>query len=189
MQMRLAEVAERLRAMREIAELSQEAMAKRCGISLAEYQAMESGECDFTFGFLYQCAEIFEVDMLALLTGTTPKLSFYSIVRAGRGFPIDRREGFRYHHLAPRFKNKVCDPLLVTVPYNEKEQGQEIILSKHEGQEFNYILKGSLKLCLEGHIEVLSEGDSIFFDSSHDHGMIATGGQDCIFLAMVLRHE
>lgn len=189
MHMMLAEIAERVRTMREIVEITQEEMAVKCGVTLEQYQALESGQQDFTFGFLYQCAEIFGVDMMALLTGTTPKLSFYSIVRAGQGLPISRREGFTYYHLSPNFKNKVCDPLLVTAPYSEEEQSKPIQLSYHEGQEFDYILKGSLKIQLEDHIEVLSEGDSIFFDSGHGHGMIATGGQDCIFLAMVLKAD
>lgn len=187
MELMLAEIAQRVRATREMLEISLEEMAQGCSVTLEQYQALEQGQTDFTFGFLYQCAEIFGIDMIALLTGSTPKLTFYSIVRAGRGLPIRRREGFTYHHLAPRFKDKVCDPLLVTAPYREEEQNQPVALSNHEGQEFDYVLKGSLKIRLEDHVEILKEGDSIFFDSSHGHGMIATGGEDCIFLAMVLK--
>jgi quercetin dioxygenase-like cupin family protein len=51
-------------------------------------------------------------------------------------------------------------------------------------------MKGTLKVQLDDHVEVLSEGDSIFYDSGHGHGMIATGGADCTFLAFVMKpHE
>ena len=57
----------------------------------------------------------------------------------------------------------------------------------HEGQEFDFILKGSLKAQFENHTEILHEGDSVIYDSSHGHGMIATGGEDCLFLAIILK--
>ena len=39
------------------------------------------------------------------------------------------------------------------------------------------------------HVEVLEEGDSIYYNSSAPHGMIATGGQDCLFVAVVMNGE
>ena len=36
------------------------------------------------------------------------------------------------------------------------------------------------------HVEILGPGDSIYYDSSTPHGMIAVGGKDCIFYAIVL---
>ena len=47
-------------------------------------------------------------------------------------------------------------------------------------------LKGSLKVRIEDHYTVLHAGDSIYYDSSHGHGMIAAEGEDCEFLAMVV---
>ena len=34
---------------------------------------------------------------------------------------------------------------------------------------------------------ILNPGDSVYYDSGHGHGMIATGGEDCQFLAIVLK--
>ena len=39
------------------------------------------------------------------------------------------------------------------------------------------------------HVEVLNEGDSIYYDRSTPHGMIAVDGADCTFLAVVLPGE
>ena len=36
------------------------------------------------------------------------------------------------------------------------------------------------------HISVLNPGDSIYYDSGTPHGMVAVGGQDCLFYAIVL---
>jgi len=187
MELKLAEVAERIKTLREIMEFSEEEMAQKTGVTVEEYRAFESGEADFTFTFIFKCAEVFSVDMIEILTGEKPKLSFYSIVRSGTGLPITRRKGFSYQHLAYRFTGKLSEPFLVRAPYSEEEQTQPIHLSYHDGQEFDYILSGHLKVAMEDHIEILGPGDSIYYDSGHGHGMVATGGEDCTFLAMILK--
>jgi len=69
-------------------------MADATGRNVAEYAAMESGDADLSFTFLYRAAERFGVDMIELLTGENPHLTGYSVVRAGEGLAIKRREGF-----------------------------------------------------------------------------------------------
>ncbi len=187
MDSKLMEIAERIRGLREILEFSEEEVAAFTDVTLEEYRMLEAGKSDFTFTFLFKCAEKFGVDMVELLTGDRPKLSFYSVVRAGKGFPIKRRQGFEYQHLGYLFRNKLAEPFLVKAPYIEAEQNEPIHLSYHEGQEFDFILQGSLKVAMEDHVEVLHAGDTIYYDSGHGHGMIATGGEECIFLAVVLK--
>lgn len=187
METRIIEIAERIRALRDILELSPEEVAAAAGISVEDYLRAEKGEVDFGFTFLYKCADKFGVDIVELLTGSSPKLSFYSVVRAGEGLDIKRRAGFKYGHLAYRFRDKVSEPFLVTAPYDENAQNEPIALSSHAGQEFDYILSGSLKVQLEDHVEILNAGDAVYYDSGRQHGMIATGGTECVFLAVVMR--
>lgn len=187
MEIKISEIAQRIRTMREIMDITEAEMAEFIGCSVEEYTQAEAGESDFSFTFIYKCAEKFGVDMIELLTGDNPRLSFYSIVRKDEGLPMKRRSGFNYYHLGYRFKDKLCEPFLVTAPYSEEEQDAPIHLSNHVGQEFDYIIKGTLKVAFENHIEILNEGDSVLYDSSHGHGMIATGGEDCVFLAIILK--
>lgn len=183
----ISEIAQRIRGLRELLELSEEEMAEVTGVTVAEYREYEDGKNDFPFTFLMKCAMKFDIDIIELMTGENPRLSFYTIVRANQGLPIERRTGFKYRHLAFHIKNKMAEPFLVTAPYSEAEQSEPIHYSTHEGQEFDYIIKGSLKVDLDGHVEVLNEGDSIFYDSGHRHGMIAADGADCDFLAIVIK--
>lgn len=183
----LAEIAERIRGLRELMDISEEEMASVTGVSLEEYRKYEQGETDFPFTFLLKSAERFGVDIVELMSGEDPHLSFYTVVRRGKGLPMERRKGFAYRHLAFLFKHKLSEPFLVTAPYSAEEQGKPIPYSVHDGQEFDYILKGTLRVELEGHVELLNEGDSIYYDSGHRHGMMAVNGQDCQFLAVVLK--
>ena len=183
----LAEVAERIRTMREITGLSEEEMAKCTGVSKEEYEQCEAGEKDFSFTFIYKCAQRFGIDPTDLIKGVSPTLSSYTVNRKGDGLPITRRQGFKYLNMAPLFKNKTAEPFFVTMPYEEAQQNVAIKLSTHAGQELDIILKGTMKVQVGSHIEVLREGDSIYYNSGTPHGMIAVDGQECQFYAIVLK--
>ena len=120
--------------------------------------------------------------------GSSPTLSSFSINKKGDGLPILRRKGFNYLNLAPLFKNKVAEPFVVTAKYDPAEHERPIKLSTHEGQEFDYILKGKLKVQIDDHVEVIGEGDSIYYNSGTPHGMIACEG-GCEFIAVVINAQ
>lgn len=181
------EIAERLKGIREMEELTVSDMAEAAGVSDAEYAEFEKGEKDFTFTLLYNCAKRLDMDITELVDGKMPNLYSYSIVRAGHGMKLKRREGFEYLHVASYIKNRIAEPFVVTAPYREEEQETEIHLSLHEGQEMDFILEGSLKCNLDGRIEILHAGDCLYYDSGKPHGMIATGGDKCVFLAVVMK--
>lgn len=187
MKPQITEVARRIRSLRDDMSFSKEEMAEAIGISVEEYTAAEDTPSDYSFTFLYRAAEKLGVDMIDLLTGENPHLSGYSLMRAGDGLSIKRREGFEYLHLAPNFKNKLAEPFMVTAPYVESEQDAPIRLSKHTGQELNFIVSGRLRFGFEDHLEELNPGDTLLYDSSRPHGMIAIGGEPCVFLAIVLK--
>jgi transcriptional regulator with XRE-family HTH domain len=182
----IADVSERLKSTRNYLDISIEEMARKTNTSVNEYIALENGEKDLSLSFLNSCADALGVELIALLTGVAPTLKQYSIVRNGEGLPINRREGFSYRHIAHLFKGKKIEPLIVTAPYSEQEQNNPIRLSQHEGQEMDYVISGSLKIKIGEHEEILEAGDCIYYDSTRPHGMIATGGKDCVFLAILI---
>ncbi|MCQ2602771.1 MAG: XRE family transcriptional regulator [Clostridia bacterium] len=181
------EIAERLKGLREMLEISTAEMAQVAGVDEQTYCDYEAGKSDFSVTFLYNCAEKFGVDVTALITGHTPKLSSFSIVRAGQGVLTERRHMFTYQHLAQNFRDRTAEPFLVTAPYDKKAEEKPIPLSAHKGQEMDYILSGELKINIAGREEILYAGDTAYYDSGQPHGMIAVGGKDCEFLAIVLK--
>lgn len=185
----IKEVAQRIRLLREDCDLTMQEMADATGRTVAEYAAQESGEEDLSFTFLYKCAKVLGVDVIELLTGETPHLRGYSLVRAGQGLSIKRRAGFEYLHKAPHLQNKLAEPFVVTAPYLEEEQDKPIHLSYHKGMELDFIISGKLRFAYEDHIEELEAGDTLMYDSGRGHGMIAIGGEPCVFLAVVMKPE
>ncbi|MBR3621442.1 MAG: AMP-binding protein, partial [Clostridia bacterium] len=98
-------------------------------------------------------------------------------------------DGITIQNMAPNFKDKLGEPYYVTYEYSEELQNKPIHLTKHDGQEFDFVVSGSLLVQVGKNQELLHEGDSIFYNSSTPHGMIAVGGKDCVFIAMILPGE
>ena len=187
MENQLTLMGKRLKELRTILEVSVAEMARITEVTEEEYLAHEAGTIDSSFTFIYRCAQRLGVDISQLVTGESPKLSFYTLTRNQGGMPIRRRAGFEYLHRAALLKHRQAEPFVVKAP--PQDENSPIHLSTHSGQEFDYILKGRLKVRLDDKIEILEPGDSIMYDSSHPHGMIAIGSDPCEFLALVIRGE
>lgn len=182
---KIHDISERIRGMRDILEITPDEMAKYLEITTEDYLSFENGEKDFTFTFLYKVANRFGIDMTDLLTGRSPNLAEYTIVRKGDGLPIERRKGFKYQSLAYNFKGREAETFLVTAKFDSSEKESDVPLSSHEGQEFDYLLSGRLRFVIDGHETVLNEGDSVYYNSKLQHGMTALDG-DCTFMAVVI---
>lgn len=177
-------IALRIKDLRDIAGLTTAQVAEKTGISLEEYEAYETGTRDFSFSHLFNIAEALGVDISDLLTGESPKLHGYVLTRAGQGLKFNRREQYVYHHLAYNFRDKLAEPFIVTVA--EDEAGAEKQAHSHEGQEFDYVLSGKLKIVLGGNDLYLQAGDSIYYNSALPHVMYALEGE-CRFIAVVVK--
>ena len=185
----LLEIAERIRDMREIMGYSEAEMAEKTEVSLALFKAYESGEVDLPFTFIHKCALAFGIDITDLLEGRSSTLTSYTVTRKGMGQQTAKEAGIDIMNMAPKFKNKLAEPYWVRYEYSDELQHQPIHLTKHSGQEFDLVLSGALMVQVGSNKEVLHEGDSIYYNSSTPHGMIAVEGKDCVFCAVVMNGE
>ena len=182
----LMEIAERIREMREIVGYSEAEMAEKTEVSVEQYRSYEQGTVDFPFTFMHKCALAFGVELTDLLEGQSAKLSSYTVTRRGMGPVTASEDGITIQNMAAMFRQKLATPYWVTYQYSKELQSQPIHTTTHAGQEFDLVVKGTLRVRVGEHEEVLHEGDSIFYKSSTPHGMIAVDGQDCVFLAMIM---
>ena len=182
---KIQEMAKRIKELREIEGLTVSEMAKETEVSVDEYLLCEGGKKDLNFAFIYRCAIALSVNVTDIIEGFSPTLKSYTITRRGEGEEIAEAHGMKYFNLAYSFKNRIAEPLYVHVPFDKDAEKKEIECTTHAGQECDIVIKGSLKVKIGEHEEVLHEGDSIYYNSGTPHGMIAVGG-DCTFYAIVL---
>jgi transcriptional regulator with XRE-family HTH domain len=179
------EIASRIRELRESMDVPAKEAATRLGVGLGEYQKIEEGVTDAPISVLYGIAGMFGVDMTDLLTGKSPNLHRYCVVKSGEGPEIERYPGYRFQSLAFDFQSRLFEPLLVTL---DPAKNDSIALVTHGGQEFNFVLSGRVRVILGGKTVDLGTGDSIFFDPTIPHGQLALDEKPASFLTVIM-HE
>jgi transcriptional regulator with XRE-family HTH domain len=179
------DIAQRLRAMREISGLSVEEVGERLTVSAKEYAEMETGNVDIPVSVLCEAAEIFGISVTELLTGDKAKLKMFSVVRKDRGIGVERTSGYDYKSLAYSFAERKMEPLMVTV--QPKPEDEPLHLNAHGGHEFHYCLEGRMRLYIGGHEAVINEGDSVYFDSIYPHAMRALDSKAVKLVVIVIK--
>jgi len=183
---KIQEMAARIKELREIEGFTTYEMAAKTDVSREEYIACEEGKSDLNFAFIYRCALALGVDVTDIIEGHSPKLKSFTVTKAGQGQEIANAHGMTYYNMAYAFQNRIAEPLYVKVFYDEEAVHKDIQLTTHEGQELDIVISGHLCVQVGEHRTTLSKGDTIYFDSSTPHGMIAVNNEDCEFYAIVL---
>ena len=168
----IKQIAQRIRELREILDVDAADLAKQVNVSVAEYNRYENAESDIPIGVIYAVAAALNVDPTVLLTGDAPRMSDYTIVRQGRGVSVERYKGYKFSSLAFNYIGRQFDPMVVDLEPMENPPA----LVVHGGQEFNYVLKGTVQLVIGSREFLLEAGDSAFFNPMTPHGQRAVGG-------------
>ena len=99
-------IANRLRGLREVLELSAQEVAESCHLRVEEYMALESGESDISVNVLQTIARRYGISLDVLMFGEEPKMNAYFITRAGAGVSVERRKAYKYEALASGFRDR-----------------------------------------------------------------------------------
>ena len=181
---KIQEIALRVKELREISDVTIEEMAEQLGMSVEKYTAYENAQADFPVSVLYEISSFLRVDMTELLTGVSPRLANCSLVRKGEGIAVDRYEGYDFESIAYKFIGRKIEPMIVTVDAKTEQEPPKMV--SHTGQEFNYVLEGTVKVHFGNSEFILNEGDCLYFDPTTPHSQNAMGGKDAKFLTVIL---
>jgi transcriptional regulator with XRE-family HTH domain len=171
-QSQLSSFGTRLREMRLQRSWTLQELAERSGLSKAFLSRLESGSRQASIAAVLTLSRIFNVSLASLFESelaTEPCV----IVRAAE--TVERTaKGLVYAPLsnAGRFFN--LQPMRIKVSISRR--GNEHY--HHEGEEWIYVLSGSLTLSLAGRTYDLAAGDAAHFDSRLPHRLIARGARD-----------
>ena len=174
-------MSERIRELREIFDLTEEEMARETGVDTQKYIEYETNGENIPISVLYHISQRFGVDMSEILTGEPARISTLQICQRGKGKTIDRYPGYMFESLAPRFTQKIMEPLLVTLIPGQPEAA----LVTHGGQEFNLVLEGTVVVTYDDKEHTLNAGDAVYFDPTHPHGQKAIGEGKARFLTVI----
>lgn len=169
----MEQIAQRIKELREILEISGKDISEKIGVSLEQYLSYENAETDMPISILYGIASVLGTDPTVLLTGESPRMDNYTVIRDGQGLSVERYKGYSYSSLAYNYKNREMEPMIVYIKQSENNHG----LVSHSGQEFNYVLEGTVKVVIGNREFELNKGDSIYFDPIVPHAQLSVTKQ------------
>ncbi len=138
-------------------------LAERSGLSVSFLSQVERGLSSLSISSLNAVAEALGVPLSDFFM-VTYNPSVVTRARDRGQFKIERSE-IAYSTLSGPLKNKTLEPLLVEVP--PRYEGTPPFA--HKGEEFAYVLDGSITLTIQGRDYQLEPGDSIHFASEVPH--------------------
>jgi transcriptional regulator with XRE-family HTH domain len=148
-------------------------LAKRSTLSKSYLSRVEDGERQPSIAALLSLARAFGVPVAELFASDGREENRCTVVRSGSA-TVRQGNGLAYAVLSSGARPFGIQPIRVTVPANR--EGDE--LYRHEGEEWLYVLSGTLRLILADEIHDLSPGDAAHFDAGLPHRLTALGGQD-----------
>lgn len=170
-----------MRAMREQKQLTLLEVSKLTGITSSSLSRIENSKMAPTFAVLLKLMSFFEMEWPDLASharrnaersNTAP---FFSLADHTAASSVTIKTGtYTFPH--SERQGSPFAPVILEVTASKPEHIGGLV--GHPGVEFCYVLNGTLELHVENRkIELVREGNSIFFDSNQPHAYVAHGGK------------
>lgn len=167
-----SKVGEKIAAIRDAKNISQEELAERCHLSLFQLKAIEEQNLIASLAVLMKIARVLGVRLGTFLDddmGLWPVIIHNNEAYKSVSFSSqvsDSHSHLNFFSLAGNKSGRHMEPFLIDIL---PATNHEIILSSHEGEEFLYVLEGNIKIHYGKEEYTLTRGESIYYDSIVDH--------------------
>jgi transcriptional regulator with XRE-family HTH domain len=163
-------ISKRIRNLRTNKNMTLDDLAKIIDVSKSYISKLERSKKSPPISTLYKIATALGTDLNFLITGhDLYKNIKVSVVKNNEQFKVsgnNKSSDYTYYALAYKKNSKLMEPFLVEISENSKLKHYS-----HNGEEFNYILKGKVEFIVDNDIFILDEGDSIYFESKMSHSV------------------
>jgi transcriptional regulator with XRE-family HTH domain len=155
-----------IRAIRQERGLSLRDVADRTGFSVSFLSLVERGKSSLALTSVYKLARAFGVDVATFFASAPAPDPLPHVTRASRGDElVIEGSDHTYRLLSGRAPEREMEPLLVTV--DPSDPVPEPV--SHDGDEFVYILSGTIRFMIGEREYELFAGDSVYFRATIPH--------------------
>ncbi len=184
-------IVERIKAFRLQQGLTLDQLAELSGLTKGYLSRIENSDKSPPFSTLAKLASALNTDIISFFAdengGAEDVNINIDIVRSESSRKVNRRiapEAYVYESLAYRMRGKNMEPMLVVL-----EKDAPVTKFHHEGEEFIYILEGTLEFRFESKTYILEPGDSAYFNSGIEHSGRSLGDGPAKFLCVIYSYR
>ena len=165
-------IGRKISALRELKKIQTEDLANKTGLSVQQLNSIESGTSLPSLGVLIKVTRALGIRIGTLLDDTIkegPAVIRSNEHREGSSFSTSEsgnREHLTFFSLAPNKAGRHMEPFIIDIVPDDKSRDSK---SSHEGEEFIYVLEGTVIIHYGNDIVKLEQGDSIYLDSVVSH--------------------
>ncbi len=80
-------------------------------------------------------------------------------------FFIDEKQNYTLHWIVPNTQKNTMEPILIELPHN----GESFEMHPHNGEEFGYVLEGSIQLICDDNIHIVRKGETFYLQGQSNH--------------------
>jgi transcriptional regulator with XRE-family HTH domain len=167
--------------------LSLRALSARAGMPFSTLSKLENGKMALTYDKLIRLALALNLDLKDLFEDAGPSsapiaVGRRSVTRAGEERDAESRQ-HAHHYPAADLLGKMMVPIIIDVQARSIAELGGLV--RHAGEEFLYILSGTMELHSELYSPLaLGPGDSVYFDSGMAHAYVRTSDEPCKMLSV-----
>jgi len=168
--------------------VSKEELASRSGLTVAQIELIESSETVPSLSPLIKIARVLGVRLGTFLDDAAelgPVIHRKAEAKQPATFSSQlstANSHLDFFSLAASKTGRHMEPFLIDI---KPSTLHEPILSSHEGEEFIFVLQGSVKIIYGKETHILQKGDSIYYDSIVDHLVNAVDDSPAQIVAVV----
>ncbi len=176
-------IGDRIRGIREEKGITHEKMANLTGFDVSTLAKIEANEIQPQLGTLVKLSKALDSAFSRLVSGAGSRV--YSITRKDERKPASRstspagRKLYSYRSLAPEVQGRHMEALIVDLEENPDQE-----TSVHEGEEFIFVLEGTVVAKIDKDVFELEPGDSVYYLSTTSH-MVAAKKDSARILAVL----
>ena len=173
---KLTPIGKKIKKVRTEKKLTLDQIANETGHSIDYLKSVETGKEMPPVGALLQIARALEID-----SGFFLKEQEATMKDRVKEY-TKRTDEYAYKTLTPGAENKHLKAFHVTIDPMEDHTG---VGYQHEGEEFNYVLAGTVQVIVGDHVNTLKTGDSLHFNSSIKHQLKNIGSETAKLLVVI----
>jgi transcriptional regulator with XRE-family HTH domain len=181
-------VGKKIRDFREFRQISRDDLALKANLDISQLEKIEEKGVIPSLGHLIKISRALGVRIGTFLDDQDhigPVIVRSGEEKSSLSFSTrneSTREHLNFFSLAQDKTGRHMEPFIVEI---EPSSESDFKLSSHEGEEFIYVLEGSIEVNYGKEIYQISTGDTIYLDSVVSHNVHAAKNQPAKILAVV----